>query len=198
MPKPAKIDLSASAAADAQPSPEMVRVWDRVVRSFHWTLVLSFVAAWLTSHSSENIHHWAGYAAAGLVAMRLVWGVLGTRYARFSQFVRDPATVLRYLSAILSSREARYIGHNPAGGAMVIVLIAAMGSTALTGWLMTTDTYFGVAWVEAAHSLAAHGLLLLVFLHIGGVVLASLRHRENLVRAMITGRKRKAEPADIA
>ena len=145
MPKPAKTDLSVSGAADAQPSPEMVRVWDRVVRSFHWALVLSFVTAWLTSHSSEDIHHWAGYAAAALVAMRLLWGVLGTPYARFSQFVRDPATVLHYLSAMLSGREARYIGHNPAGGAMVIVLIAAMGSTALTGWLMTTDAYFGVS-----------------------------------------------------
>ena len=198
MPKPAKTDLSVSGAAGAQPSPEMVRVWDRVVRSFHWALVLSFVTAWLTSHSSEDIHHWAGYAAAALVAMRLLWGVLGTPYARFSQFVRDPAMVLHYLSAMLSGREARYIGHNPAGGAMVIVLIAAMGSTALTGWLMTTDAYFGVSWVEAAHSLAAHGLLLLVFLVIGGVALASFRHRENLVRAMITGRKRKAEPADVS
>lgn len=176
----------------------MVRVWDRVVRSFHWALVLSFVTAWLTSHSSEDIHHWAGYVAAALVAMRLLWGVLGTPYARFSQFVRDPATVLRYLWAILSGGEARYIGHNPAGGAMVVVLIAAMASTALTGWLMTTDAYFGVSWVETAHSLSAHGLLVLVLFHIGGVALASFRHRENLVRAMITGRKRKAKPADIA
>ncbi|MER8693094.1 cytochrome b/b6 domain-containing protein [Mesorhizobium opportunistum] len=176
----------------------MVRVWDRVVRGFHWALVLSFVTAWLTSHSSEDIHHWAGYAAAALVSMRLLWGVIGTPYARFTQFLRDPATVVQYLLAILSGREARYIGHNPAGGAMVIVLIAAMALTALTGWLMATDAFFGVSWVEAAHSLAAHGLLLLVLLHIGGVVLASFRHRENLVRAMVTGQKRKAEPADIA
>ncbi|WP_430515899.1 cytochrome b/b6 domain-containing protein [Mesorhizobium loti] len=198
MPKPAKTDQSGSAVMDAHRSPEMVRVWDRIVRSFHWALVLSFVTAWLTSHSSETIHHWAGYAAASLVAMRLLWGIVGTRYARFSQFVRHPATVLRYLLALVSGREARYIGHNPAGGVMVIVLIAAMGSTAMTGWLMTTDAYFGVSWVEAAHSLAAHGLLVLVLFHIAGVALASFRHRENLVRAMITGRKREAEPANIA
>ncbi|WP_421917436.1 cytochrome b/b6 domain-containing protein [Mesorhizobium sp.] len=176
----------------------MVRVWDLVVRSFHWALVLSFVTAWLTDHTSEEIHHWAGYAAAGLVTMRLLWGVIGTPYARFSQFVRGPATVLHYLGAILSGREARYLGHNPAGGAMVIVLIVAMGLTALTGWLMTTDAYFGVPWVETTHSLVAHGLLLLVFFHIGGVALASFRHRENLVRAMVTGRKRKAEQTDVA
>lgn len=198
MPKPAKTDRALPAQAHARPSHDVVRVWDRVVRGFHWALVLSFAVAWFTPQSFEDIHHWAGYAAASLVAMRLVWGIVGTPYARFSQFVRDPATVLRYLAAIIKGSEARYIGHNPAGGAMVVVLMAMMVSVAVTGWMQTTDTYFGVSWVEDAHSLAAHGLLVLVFLHIGGVALASLRHRENLVRAMITGRKRGPEPADIA
>ncbi|MDX8530774.1 cytochrome b/b6 domain-containing protein [Mesorhizobium sp. VK25A] len=197
MPKPAKTDRNISVAAGEQPEAREVRVWDRVVRSFHWALVLSFATAWLTRHSLEDIHHLAGYAAGALIALRLAWGVLGPPYARFSQFVRGPATVLGYLSAMLGGREARYIGHNPAGGAMVVALIAIMSATALTGWLMTTDAYFGVAWVETAHGLAAHGLLLLVLLHICGVALASFRHRENLVRAMITGRKRKAEQADI-
>ena len=197
MPKPAKTDRSLLAHPDARPSQDVVRVWDWVVRGFHWALLLSFAVAWFTSRTFEDIHHWAGYAAAALVSMRLAWGVVGTPYARFSQFVRDPATVLRYLFAMLRGREARYIGHNPAGGAMVVVLIAAMGLAALTGWLMTTDAYFGVPWVEAAHSLTVHGVLVLVLVHIGGVALASFRHRENLVRAMITGHKRKAEPADI-
>jgi cytochrome b len=176
----------------------MARVWDPIVRIFHWTLVLSFAIAWLTSHSSEDMHRWAGYFAAALILLRLLWGALGTPYARFSQFVRDPATVVQYLLAVLSGREARYIGHNPAGGAMVLALMAAMAATALTGWMMTTDAYFGVEWVGRAHDLIAHGLLLLVFMHVCGVVLASLRHRENLVRAMITGRKRKAAAEDIA
>ncbi|MGX7876781.1 cytochrome b/b6 domain-containing protein [Mesorhizobium sp. ORM6] len=197
MPKLARTDRNISVAADEQPESREVRVWDGVVRCFHWALVFSFAIAWLTRHSSEDIHHLAGYAAGALVALRLVWGVLGTPYARFSQFVRGPAAVLDYLSAILGGREARHIGHNPAGGAMVVALIAAMSATALTGWLMTTDAYFGVPWVETAHGLAAHSLVLLVLLHIGGVALASFRHRENLVRAMITGRKRKAEQADI-
>ena len=196
--KPARTDGGFSAPVDARRSPEMARVWDPIVRIFHWSLVLSFAVAWFSSHSSETIHHWAGYVAAALILMRLVWGFLGTPYARFSQFGRHPATVARYLHAMLSGREARYVGHNPAGGAMVLALMAAMAATALTGWMMTTDAYFGVRWVERAHDLIAHGLLLLVFIHLGGVVLASLRHRENLVGAMVTGRKRKAGAEDVA
>ena len=176
----------------------MTRVWDPLVRIFHWSLVASFAIAWFTPRSAENIHHWAGYAAGALVFMRLLWGVLGTPYARFSQFVRHPISVVRYLLAILSGRETRYIGHNPAGGVMVLALMSLMAVTAFTGWMMTRDAYFGEDWVQNLHSLSAHGLLLLVFVHVGGVLLASARHRENLVRAMITGQKRKAGAGDIA
>lgn len=175
----------------------MTRVWDPFVRLFHWSLVLSFGVAWFTPRSAEAVHHWAGYAAAALILMRLLWGVVGTRYARFSQFVRDPTTVARYLSDIVTGSEARYLGHNPAGGVMVMALIAAMATTATTGWMMTTDAYFGVEWVENAHDLAAHGLLVLVLLHLGGVALASVRHRENLVGAMVTGRKHAASVGDV-
>jgi cytochrome b len=188
--KPARTDRGFSASTDTRRSPETARVWDPIVRIFHWSLVLSFVVAWFTSHSSEGIHQWAGYCAGALILMRLTWGFLGTPYARFSQFVHSPATIMRYLLAIFSGREARFIGHNPAGGAMVIALMAAMAATAMTGWMMTTDAYFGVSWVGSAHDFVAHALLLMIFVHIGGVALASHRHRENLVRAMITGRKR--------
>jgi cytochrome b len=194
--KPARIDRDFTASADARHSPT-ARVWDPVVRAFHWSLVLSFAVAWLTTHSFETLHHWAGYAAAALVAMRLLWGGIGTPYARFSQFVHHPATVLRYLRDMLKGRERRYLGHNPAGGAMIVALLAAMAATAFTGWMMTTDTYFGVKWVGELHETVAHGLLLLVLVHIGGVIFASLRHRENLVAAMITGQKRKAAEGEI-
>jgi cytochrome b len=198
MPKRARIDRGFSAPMDARQPPGLARIWDPFVRLCHWSLVLSFAVAWLTSHSSEAIHHWAGYGAAGLVAMRLLWGAIGTPYARFAQFVRGPAAVTRYLRAMFAGREARHVGHNPAGGAMVLALMAAMIATALSGWMMTSDTYFGVDWVENIHSLSAHGMLLLVVIHICGVVLASVRHRENLVKAMITGHKRKPEPGDVA
>lgn len=183
---------------DARPVSTRARVWDPLVRLFHWSLVASFFIAWLSRHSWADVHHWAGYAAAALVLVRIAWGLLGTRYARFTQFVRGPGTTLRYAATMLAGREARYVGHNPAGAVMVLALLAAMLGAALTGWLMTTDAYFGVEWVERLHDLLGNGLLVLVGLHLAGVTLASLRHRENLVGAMISGRKRSPDPGDVA
>jgi cytochrome b len=174
-----------------------VRVWDPLVRVFHWSLVLSFAIAWLSAHSWENLHNWAGYAAGGLVVMRAAWGFVGTPYARSSQFVRPPGAVLAYLKAVMKGSEPRCVGHNPAGGAMIVALILAMLSTAFTGWLLTTDAFWGVVWMQHVHHWLAHGLLLLVVFHLGGVVLASYRHRENLVAAMISGRKRATQSDDI-
>ena len=182
--------------ADAVSPP--TRVWDLAVRLFHWSLVASFAVAWISAEEWQDLHLWAGYAAAALVAFRLVWGLAGTRYARFRQFVRRPRVVVAYLRDVLSGREARYLGHNPAGGAMILALLLAMAGLCLTGWLYTTDAYWGVEWVEETHELLANLLLALVGLHVLGVLLASLRHRENLVRAMVTGRKRPAGPDDLA
>ncbi len=182
--------------ADAVAPP--TRVWDLAVRLFHWSLVASFAVAWISAEEWQDLHLWAGYAAAALVAFRLVWGLAGTRYARFRQFVRRPRVVVAYLREFLSGREARYLGHNPAGGAMILALLLALAGLCLTGWLYTTDAYWGVEWVEETHELLANLLLALVGLHVLGVLLASLRHRENLVRAMVTGRKRPAGPDDLA
>jgi len=173
-------------------------VWDPWVRVFHWTLALSFAVAWFSAQSWEGLHDAAGYAAGALVLFRLVWGFVGGRYARFSQFVRAPGLVLRYLKTIASGTEARFLGHNPAGGAMIVALLLAMAGTVVTGCLLTTDAFWGVTSAQRAHSVAAYGVLLLVFLHLGGVVLASVRHRENLVRAMVFGDKRAPEADDVA
>lgn len=175
-----------------------VAVWDPLVRIFHWSLAAGFLVAWLSAEEWEALHLWAGYAAAGLVAFRLLWGLVGTRYARFGQFVERPSGVRAYLAAMLRGREARHLGHNPAGGAMIVALLAGLAGVSLTGWLYTTDAFWGVEWVEAAHETLANLLLALVGLHVAGVLFASLRHRENLVRAMVTGRKRAAGPGDVA
>jgi len=198
MSKPAKTDSLSTSPQDTRQISDLARIWDPFVRFFHWSLVASFIIAWVTSHSSEAIHHWAGYVAGALIILRLLWGVIGTTYARFSQFVHHPRTVFSYLVAIARGDEARYLGHNPAGGAMILILMAAMIGTSFTGWMMTSGRYFGIEWVEDLHSLFSHGMLILVLVHVGGVVLASFRHRENLVVAMVSGRKRVAREDDIA
>lgn len=173
-----------------------VRVWDPLVRVFHWALLASFVTAWISADEWDDLHEWAGYAAAALIVFRLVWGLVGTSYARFTQFVRSPRTVVAYLTEVLKRREQRYLGHNPAGGAMIVVLMATMLMLSLSGWMYTTETFWGVEWVEEAHEFLANLMLALIGLHIAGVVVESLRHGENLVKAMWTGRKRAAEPGD--
>ncbi|MGF7161101.1 cytochrome b [Rhodoligotrophos appendicifer] len=175
-----------------------VKVWTPAVRTFHWCLVASFAVAWLTADDLQSLHEWAGYAAAALVAFRVFYGLFGSHYARFEQYLRTPVATASYAADVFHHREARYLGHNPLGGAMVMALLAGIAALAATGWLMTTDAYWGVQWLEDTHEVLANLLLALVGLHLAGVLLSSVRHRENLVLAMITGVKRAAEPGDIA
>ncbi len=174
------------------------RVWDGFLRFFHWGLVASFTVAWVSGDDWKTLHIWAGYAAAALIAMRLIWGLVGTRYARFSQFVRSPLVVASYVRDVVTGCEARHIGHNPVGGAMIVALLATLTGLCLSGWLLTTDAFWGSELMEAIHETLANLALALVGLHIAGVVWASIRHRENLPGAMITGRKRAPEGGDVA
>lgn len=175
---------------------DRVRVWDGFVRLFHWSLVAFIAASWLTSDGPKIVHQRVGYAIAALIAARLVWGVIGPRHARFGDFVRGPGTVLAYLRDLVHGRERRYLGHNPAGGAMIVALLLTVSATALTGWLQTTDAFWGSSLIEEIHETLATLILILVALHVCGVVVESLRHRENLVRAMLTGTKRPLMPPD--
>ncbi|MEJ6781452.1 cytochrome b/b6 domain-containing protein [Aminobacter sp. Piv2-1] len=178
--------------------PATVKVWDPFVRVFHWSLVASLAVAWLAADETRIVHDLAGYAAGALVASRLVWGLIGSRYARFTQFIRRPRKTLGYARDVLAGREARYLGHNPLGGVMIVWLLGAVAAVAVTGWLQTTDMFWGIEWVEEAHEVAANLMLALVGLHVAGVVFSSIRHRENLVRAMLTGRKAAASASDVS
>lgn len=178
--------------------PSDVRVWDPLVRAFHWCLVLAFAIAWASGDEWDALHETTGYVILGLLGIRVAWGLIGTRYARFTQFVRGPATVKDYLGQMVIGREQRFIGHNPAGGAMVVTLILAMAATGLTGWMTTLDAFWGYKWVEHIHEFLANGMLVLVAVHVAGVLFASIRHHENLVGAMLTGRKRAPTPGDVA
>jgi cytochrome b len=167
---------------------DRVRVWDLGVRLFHWSLV-AMVALTYFLDDPRQLHRILGYVVIGLIAFRLVWGVIGTRHARFITFIPGPHRLLTYLRDMLRGREDRYLGHNPAGAAMILTMLATLSAIGATGYMMGMDVYFGQDWVEHAHKLLVNILLALVAFHIGGVIFLSWRHRENLVVSMITGQK---------
>jgi cytochrome b len=179
----------------------VIRVWDRVVRSLHWLLVIAVVTAWISGHWPgrwfEEVHHGAGYLAGAVVLLRAAWGFVGTRHARFAQFVRGPAGTLEYARRLRRASEPRYVGHNPLGGWMVLALLATAAAASLTGVLYVTEWLWGYAWLETLHAALAWLLLLLVGGHLGGVFFTARRHRERLVRAMLDGRKRAPASDDI-
>ncbi|MEQ1649164.1 MAG: cytochrome b/b6 domain-containing protein [Hyphomicrobiaceae bacterium] len=164
-------------------------VWDFPTRLFHWSLVGLFTAAWLTGGSGNRAHEILGFIITALVIFRVIWGLIGTRHARFSDFVHSPRTILRYLGAFFRLKAPHYRGHNPAGGMMIIFLLLAIATICTSGIMMLTQQFFGVSWVENLHMWAAYGILALIAGHLLGVVLSSWVHQENLVKAMITGAK---------
>lgn len=174
-----------------------VKVWDPFLRLFHWALVVSFAVAWVSAESLETLHNWAGYAAGALIVFRLAWGLVGPKYARFSRFAPSPRKTAQYLKDMAAGREKRYLGHNPAGAVMIFALLAAMGVTVTCGWLLTVGGAGGSEWLEGLHEGAANLLLVLVLLHICGVMFSSVRHKENLAKAMWSGRKRAPAPGDV-
>lgn len=200
-----------------------VPVWDPLLRSFHWILFVSFCAAYfsegeifeslqnrLDGEFLQTVHVWAGYTIGGLLVFRLFWGFIGPRHARFDDFVRGPRVTFAYLCQVLTLRARRYLGHNPAGGAMIVLLLLSLGATTVTGLalygadkglgplagLLLESSEASIDFIEEAHEVATHFTLLLIAGHLLGVVWESLLHRENLVRAMITGRKRAQAPSD--
>ncbi|MCP4330520.1 MAG: cytochrome b [Alphaproteobacteria bacterium] len=206
MADPATVDGGTSRAA----SGSSVSVWDPLVRVFHWSLAVAFFVAFLTDDDAMTIHAWAGYVAGGVIVVRLVWGVIGPRHARFVDFAYGPGAALRYLGALIAFRGRRYLGHSPAGGAMVFALLAVVAATVVTGLVVyaveenagplagivaTGESVTGA--FEEAHEILANLALALVIAHVLGVVWASLVHRENLTRAMVTGRKRAATGDDV-
>jgi cytochrome b len=175
-----------------------LRVWDRAVRALHWVLVGAVALSALGLVALFGVHQPAGYVALAVIVLRAVWGVVGTRYARFAQFVRGPRASWRYARAVADGREPRYVGHNPLGAWMVVALMACVAGLALTGWLYTTDAFWGDEGVERIHRALAWTLLGLVVAHVAGVIFTSLRHRENLVASMLHGDKRAPEGDDVA
>ena len=183
---------------------DTVKVWDILVRLFHWSLVVAFTVAYLTEDDFEDIHVIAGYVVLGLIIFRLIWGTVGSRYARFNSFMVKPSTAISYIKDIKNHSAKRYIGHNPAGAMMVLALIISLLMTTVFGLMLYGAEEFSgplasvmsdvskstAHTIEEIHEFFANFTLFLIVLHVLGVISASYQHKENLVLSMFNGKKR--------
>lgn len=183
------VSASPSEVTANEKTSRKILVWDAPVRLFHWLMVASFAGAWLTAESESwrMVHVTLGYTMAGLVAFRILWGLVGTRYARFSSFVRGPSAVVAYVRGILQGKPEHHTGHNPAGALAIVALLGLTIVITASGW--ATFNEIGGKWLEEGHEIAANVMLALVGAHILGALVSSWLHRENLIGAMISGRK---------
>ncbi len=169
-----------------QTTSQKIRVWDPFIRVFHWSLVLAYAVAWASAEEWNLLHERVGYYILALVGLRIVWGLIGSKHARFTDFVAGPSRLVDYLRSLRAGTAKHYLGHNPAGGLMVLLLIASLLATGVTGWMMQGGDH--EVW-EDVHEGMANLSLLLVLVHVTGVVVSSRLHGENLVKAMISGNK---------
>lgn len=176
-------------AARAEQTPR-VRVWDVPTRVFHWGFAACFAGAWLTADSERlrDLHVMLGYTFAGLLAFRLLWGLIGTRYARFANFVFAPRALVAYLRSLLALRPEHHAGHNPAGAIAIFAMLGLGIVIALSGY--ATWQEFGGDWLEDLHEGAASTMLAVVGIHLAGVLVSSVLHGENLAATMVSGMKR--------
>ncbi|MFX1736158.1 cytochrome b/b6 domain-containing protein [Paraburkholderia sp. A1RI_3L] len=189
--------LIAPAAAVRHAKPRSVRVWDPVVRVFHWTVVAGVLANYLLLEAGKAPHRYVGYAVAGALVVRVVWGFVGSVHARFADFVASPRAALAHLARAAAGRDRRYVGHNPAGGLMMLALMALLAAVCITGWMQGLDAFWGEQWLQTTHALLVDAVLAMAALHVMAALVESRRHRENLVLAMVTGRKRAASGTDV-
>ncbi|KVF17498.1 cytochrome B [Burkholderia vietnamiensis] len=185
------------AAAGHDGNARSIPVWDLVVRIFHWSVVAGVLANYVFLEAGKAPHRYVGYAVAGALAVRVVWGFVGSTHARFADFVTTPRAAALHIASAAAGRDRRYVGHNPAGGLMMLALMALLAAVCITGWMQGLDRFWGEQWLQTTHALLVDAVLVMAALHVTAALVESRRHRENLVLAMVTGRKRAASETDV-
>jgi len=184
---------------DAEPVADQhvktVAVWDRPLRLWHWSLAVLVLIAWVTPNTYDSLHRFAGYAVISQLAFRVLWGFVGTRHSRFDKVGLRLRAAPDYLKNLVRGNTGRYLGLNPAGVAMLVAMLALLMISTVTGAMQVTVRFFGVWWIEDTHAYSSQAVIVLAGLHVLGTLLMSMLQRENLVRAMFTGRKHPPESA---
>ena len=196
---PASRNAPSGSPADQQV--KTVLVWDWPLRVWHWSLAILVLIACVTPNIMDGLHQFAGYAVMGLLAFRLVWGFFGSRHSRFERIGVKLRAAPSYLKNLLRGDTGRYLGLNPAGAVLLVAMLALLVISTVSGAMQVTVRFFGVWWIEDSHAYSSNAIIVLAGLHVLGTILMSVMQRENLVRAMFTGRKRpagSARPAQAA
>ena len=202
-PSEINLTLTSKQSTSSNKQKTNISVWDPLVRIFHWTLVISFFAAYFSEDDFQTLHVWAGYTIISLLLVRIIWGFIGTKHAKFSDFLYSKKDIINFLKDTLAFKAKRYIGHNPLGGLMIFFLIFNLIATTTSGlFLFAVEEGQGPlvslvnsswqSWehtIKEVHEFFANFTLLLVFIHVSGVIVESLLHKENLVKSMFTGKK---------
>ncbi|MGJ5180715.1 cytochrome b/b6 domain-containing protein [Bradyrhizobium oligotrophicum] len=181
---------SGASETPAHPRPDTVAVWDFPLRVWHWALAASVLVACVTPNTFDRLHRTAGYAVIGLLAFRLIWGLIGSRHSQFARISLKLRAAPQFIVSMLRGETGRYLGLNPAGAAMLVVMLALLIVSALSGVMQVSVRFFGVGWIEQAHALSSNAIIALIALHVLGTLWMSVLQRENLARAMFTGVKR--------
>lgn len=166
-----------------------VKVWDVFVRLFHWGLVSCVALNQFVLEAGKTPHQWIGYIASALVLARLIWGFVGSRHARFSDFFPSPSRLRAHIRALREGRHPRYVGHNPVGALMMLALMAVVLALGVTGWMQGLDAFWGQEWLQDLHEVLANTLLWAAGLHAAAAIVMGRVERINLVQAMVTGIK---------
>ncbi len=166
-----------------------ILVWDFPTRIFHWTFAICFAGAIITQdmESLRIVHNTCGYTMLGLVAFRMIWGLIGTKHARFASFVPSPKRVFAYIKGLLTKKPIHTVGHNPLGALDVLLILSLVIGVATSGIML--DGGFAEELFEEVHEFLANLLLLVIGVHVLGVLFSSFTHKENLIKSMISGYK---------